>query len=66
MTEPEALHQRRILLLEMIGQAADEIKTIDEQLKRYQETTKMTEEEKSIRSDDHRFDGTDPDEEVIA
>jgi hypothetical protein len=34
MTEPEALHQRRQLLLEQIGQAADEIKMIDEQLKK--------------------------------
>ena len=66
MTEPEALHQRRQLLLETIGQAADEIKMIDEQLKRYTETAKMIEEEKSIRSDDHRVDGTDLDEEVIA
>ena len=66
MTEPEALHQRRQLLLEQIGQAADEIKMIDEQLKRYTETAKMIEEEKSIRSDDHRVDGTDLDEEVIA
>ena len=63
MTEPEALHQRRQLLLEQIGQAADEIKMIDEQLKRYTETAKMIEEEESIRSDDHRFDGQDPDEQ---
>ena len=59
----EALHQRRQLLLETIGQAADEIKMIDEQLKRYTETAKMIEEERSIRSDDHRFDGQDPDEQ---
>ena len=66
MTEPEALRQRHQLLLEKIGAAADEIAAIDEQLKRYTETAKMIEEEKSIRSDDHMFDGTDPDEEVIA
>ncbi len=47
MTEPEALHRRRQLLLEQIGQAADEIKMIDEQLKRYTETAKMIEEEKA-------------------
>ena len=62
MTEPEALQARRSLILEQIGRAADEIKWIDEQLKRYTETTKMTEEEKFIRSDDHSFDGLDPDE----
>lgn len=33
MTEPEALHARRILLLEQIGQAADEIALIDDRLK---------------------------------
>lgn len=33
MTEPESLQARRQLLLEMIGQAADEIKMIDERLK---------------------------------
>jgi len=32
MTEPEALRQRNILLLETIGQAADEIRRIDERL----------------------------------
>ncbi len=34
MTESEALQARRSLLLETIGQAADEIKMIDEQLKK--------------------------------
>ena len=63
MTEPEALQKRRALLLEIISQAADEIAAIDEQLKRYTETAKMIEEERSIRSDDHRFDGQDPDEQ---
>ena len=63
MTEPEALRQRRQLLLEKIGAAADEIAAIDEQLKRYTETAKMIEEERCIRSDDHRFDGQDPDEQ---
>jgi len=33
MTEPESLQARRSLLLEKIGQAADEIKMIDERLK---------------------------------
>ena len=33
MSEPESLQARRQLLLEMIGQAADEIKMIDERLK---------------------------------
>lgn len=32
MTEPESLHARRSLLLEQIGQAADEIAAIDERL----------------------------------
>ncbi len=32
MTEPEALRQRNILLLETIGQAADEIRRIDDRL----------------------------------
>jgi len=32
MTEPEALQARRLLLLEQIGQAADEIKLIDTRL----------------------------------
>lgn len=33
MTEPEALRARRSLLLETIGQAADEIAVIDSRLK---------------------------------
>jgi hypothetical protein len=33
MTEPEALQARRSLLLEQIGQAADEIAMIDSRLK---------------------------------
>lgn len=33
MTEPESLQARRQLLLETIGQAADEIKMIDSRLK---------------------------------
>ena len=33
MTESEALHQRRILLLETISVAADEIAMIDSRLK---------------------------------
>ena len=69
MSEPEAvagLRKIRTYLLESISLAADEIAAIDEQLKRYTETAKMIEEEKSIRSDDHRVDGTDLDEEVIA
>ncbi len=33
MTEEESLTERRLLLLERIGQAADEIKQIDERLK---------------------------------
>jgi len=32
MTEPEALHRRRQFLFEKIGQAADEIKRIDDRL----------------------------------
>ena len=32
MSEPEALRQRRGLLLESIGKAADEIKRIDDRL----------------------------------
>ena len=32
MSEPEALHKRRGLLLERIGQAADEIRKIDNRL----------------------------------
>ena len=32
MTEPEALRERRLLLLEQIGKAADEIGKIDSRL----------------------------------
>ena len=32
MSEPEALQKRRLLLLEKISQAADEIRRIDERL----------------------------------
>lgn len=32
MSEPEALHRRRQFLFEKIGQAADEIKRIDNRL----------------------------------
>lgn len=56
MTEPEALRQRRQDLLELIGQAADEIKMIDDQLEEiYMNDT--------IQKDDHSFDGLDPDQE---
>lgn len=59
MSDPDALRQRRQDLLELIGAAADEIKTIDDQLEEiYMNDT--------IQKDDHRFDGLDPDQEKAA
>ena len=59
MTDPDALRQRRQDLLELIGQAADEIKIIDDKLEEiYMNDT--------IQKDNHRFDGLDPDQEEAA